>query len=79
MVMAVEPDGVRAEAIARAVPRRVAVPAPPGFKRHRGFVEMTDTGVMGDPRKASAAKGERLLEAAAARIAEELGRAELWA
>jgi creatinine amidohydrolase len=79
MVMAVEPDGVRAEAIARAVPKRVAVPAPPGFKRHRGFVEMTDTGVMGDPRKASAAKGERLLEAAAARIAEELGRAELWA
>jgi creatinine amidohydrolase len=79
MVMAVQADGVRAEAIARAVPRRAVPPAPPGFKRHRGFVEMTDTGVMGDPRKASAAKGDKLLEAAARRIAEELGRPEFWA
>jgi creatinine amidohydrolase len=39
---------------------------------------MTDTGVLGDPRRASAAKGERLFEAASARLAEELGRAELW-
>jgi creatinine amidohydrolase/Fe(II)-dependent formamide hydrolase-like protein len=34
---------------------------------------------MGDPRAASAEKGERLLEAAAARIAEEMARPELWA
>jgi creatinine amidohydrolase len=79
MVMAVQPDGVRAESIARAVPKRAVPPAPPGFKRHRGFIEMTDTGVMGDPRAASAGKGEHLLEAAAARIAEEMARPELWA
>jgi creatinine amidohydrolase len=79
MVMAVQPDGVRAENIARAVPKRAAPPAPPGFKRHRGFIEMTDTGVMGDPRAASAEKGERLLEAAASRLAEEMARPELWA
>jgi creatinine amidohydrolase len=79
MMMALRPDCVRAENIARAVPRRAIPPAPPGFKRHRGFVEMTDTGVIGDPRAASAAKGERLLEAASARLAEELARPELWA
>ncbi|WP_237216539.1 creatininase family protein [Falsiroseomonas oryziterrae] len=78
MVMAVQPDGVRAEAIARAVPKRFAPPAPPGFKRHRPFAEMTDTGVLGDPRPASAEKGERLLEAASARLADELARPELW-
>jgi creatinine amidohydrolase len=40
---------------------------------------MTDTGVLGDPRAASAEKGERLLEAASTRLAEELARPELWA
>jgi creatinine amidohydrolase len=78
MMMAIQPGCVRNEAIARAVPRRFAPPAPPGFRRSRPFAEMTDTGVLGDPRRASAAKGERLFEAASARLAEELGRAELW-
>jgi creatinine amidohydrolase len=78
MMMAERPDDVRAAHIARAVPRRFAPPAPPGFRRSRSFPEMTDTGVIGDPRKASAEKGERLLEAGSARLADELGRAELW-
>jgi creatinine amidohydrolase len=78
MMMAVQPDCVRVERIAGAVPRRFAPPAPPGFKRHRGFAELTDTGVIGDPRAASAEKGERLLEAAATRLADEMGRAALW-
>lgn len=79
MMMAVQPDCVRAEHIGRAMPKRAVPPAPPGFKRHRAFAEMTETGVLGDPRAASAEKGERLLDAAAARLAEELGRPELWA
>ncbi|WP_372624368.1 creatininase family protein [Falsiroseomonas sp.] len=79
MMMAVQADCVRPENIARAVPKRATPPAPPGFKRHRGFAEMTDTGVLGDPRAASAEKGERLLEAASTRLAEELARPELWA
>lgn len=79
MMMAVAPDCVRPERIAAALPKRFAPPAPPGFKRSRSFDTMTDTGVIGDPRSASAAKGERLLEAAATRLAEELARAELWA
>jgi creatinine amidohydrolase len=78
MMMAVQPDCVRRDNIARAVPKRAVPPAPPGFKRQRGFAEMTDTGVLGDPRTASAEKGERLLEAASTRLAEELGRPELW-
>jgi creatinine amidohydrolase len=79
MMMALQPGSVRADRIAAAVPRRFAPPAPPGFKRSRAFELMTDTGVIGDPRSASAAKGERLLEAAAARLAEELARPDLWA
>ncbi len=79
MMMALAPDCVRADRITEAVPRKFAPPAPPGFKRSRGFDQMTDTGVIGDPRSASAAKGERLLDAAAARLAEEFARPELWA
>lgn len=78
MMMAVQPDCVRAENTARAVPKRFRPSAPPGFRRQRRFSELTDTGVIGDPRAASAEKGERLLEAAAARLAEELARPELW-
>ncbi|MGX9962183.1 creatininase family protein [Roseomonas sp. F4] len=79
MMMVLAPDCVRADRIEAAVPKRGAPPAPPGFKRSRPFTEMTDTGVIGDPRTASAAKGERLLEAAATRLAEEFARPELWA
>lgn len=78
MMLAIQPGCVRQEAIGRAVPRRVVPPAPPGFRRSRPFAEMTETGVLGDPRRASASKGERLFEAAATRIAEELARPELW-
>lgn len=79
MMMAVAPGEVRHDRIAQAVPKRAVPPAPPGFKRSRPFDAMTDTGVIGDPRTASAEKGERLLEAAARRLAEELARPELWA
>jgi creatinine amidohydrolase len=79
MMMAVRPDCVRAENIARAVPKRGRATAPPGFRRQRPFTDMTDTGALGDPRAASAEKGERLLEAASTRLAEEFGRPELWA
>ena len=79
MMMAVQAESVRADRIARAVPSRFAPPAPPGFRRSRSFSEMTDTGVIGDPRSATAAKGERLIDAGSTRLAEELGRTELWA
>jgi creatinine amidohydrolase len=78
MMMAIQPGCVREADITRAVPTRFAPPAPPGFKRHRTFAEMTDTGVLGDPRAATPAKGERLFEAASTRLAAELARPELW-
>ena len=78
MMMAIQPGCVREANIARAVPTRFSPPIPPGFKRSRPFAEMTDTGVLGDPRGATVAKGEALFDAAAARLAEELARAELW-
>ncbi|MDO9502370.1 creatininase family protein [Falsiroseomonas sp.] len=78
MMLALAPDCVRMDRIEAAVPKRFAPPAPPGFKRSRPFAEMTDTGVIGDPRRASAEKGERLLEAAAKRLSEELARPEMW-
>lgn len=79
MVLALHPGCVRKQALERALPRRAVPPVPPGFKRHRGFAEMTETGVLGDPRAAGAAKGERLLEAAAARLAAALADPALWA
>jgi creatinine amidohydrolase len=79
MMMATQPDCVRTDNIARAVPKRGRVTTPPGFRRQRPFPDMTDTGALGDPRAASAEKGERLLEAASTRLAAEFGRPELWA
>jgi creatinine amidohydrolase len=46
--------------------------------RRRSFKDITPSGVVGDARSASAAKGEALLEAAAERIADELANARLW-
>jgi creatinine amidohydrolase len=79
MMLALAPDCVRMDRIEQAVPSRPFVPPPPGIKRSRAFREMTDTGVLGDPRTASREKGERLLDAAAERLAGEFGKAELWA
>lgn len=79
MMMALAPDCVRRDRIEEAVPSRPNVPSPPGLKRSRPFAEMTDTGVLGDPRPASAEKGEALLEAAARRLSDHLAQPSLWA
>ena len=46
--------------------------------RRRSFKEISPSGVVGDARAATAAKGEALLAAAAERIADELANAKLW-
>ena len=43
-----------------------------GFHRWRSFAEISPSGVVGDARRATAEKGEKLLEAAAAALAERL-------
>jgi creatinine amidohydrolase len=51
----------------------------PSLKRFRSFTELTPSGVAGDARKASAQKGEALLEAHSAGLAQRLLAGEPWA
>ncbi|MFQ5971138.1 MAG: creatininase family protein, partial [Alphaproteobacteria bacterium] len=46
--------------------------------RWRTFAERTETGVIGDPSKASPEKGEKLLAAAAEAVAGLILRDDLW-
>ena len=48
------------------------------LNRWRSFKEITPSGVIGDARRASADKGERLFEASAEALAERLARGEPW-
>jgi creatinine amidohydrolase len=48
------------------------------FHRWRSFTEITENGVIGDARRATAEKGERLLEAVAATLAERLAAPDTW-
>jgi creatinine amidohydrolase len=50
----------------------------PSLKRFHSFAELTASGVAGDARKATAAKGERLLAACAAALAARLRAGEPW-
>jgi creatinine amidohydrolase len=51
----------------------------PSLKRFHSFAELTPSGVAGDARKASAAKGEELLAACASALAARLRAGEPWA
>jgi creatinine amidohydrolase/Fe(II)-dependent formamide hydrolase-like protein len=51
---------------------------PPGAYRWRSFAARTASGALGDPTAASAEKGERLLEAAGAALAELLLDEPFW-
>lgn len=82
MMMAVRPDLVDRDRLADAVgpmaDRAGSVLNRP-LHRWRSFREMTASGVIGDARRATPEKGERLLEAAAEALASRLGRGEPWA
>ena len=75
MMLAVRPDLVATDRLAEAqgpmAPRAGAVLGA-AFHRWRSFGEVTATGVIGDARRASAEKGERLLAAAAEALAAEV-------
>ena len=81
MMMAVAPEAVREDKLAEAVgphfgdPR--AVLAPPA-QRFRSFATLTQSGVLGDARKATRQKGERLLAAATDALADLIVRGEPW-
>ena len=81
MVWHLAPDGVRQDRLAEAVgPMSTRGPGhPPGLLMRRAFSAVTASGVIGDARLASAAKGERLLAAICDAAAGVLANPALWA
>lgn len=89
MMMALEPDLVRRDLLEEAAAGPGSTPSGEvagvtspdgiGIQRFRSFAERAPgTGVRGDPRAATPAKGEALLEAAAAHLAAAMARPALW-
>lgn len=84
MMLAVAKDCVRAERLAESAGPEALTRAPMGsalggpVARWRSFKEITANGVIGDPRAATAEKGERLLDAAADLLAAELVAGRPW-
>ncbi len=80
VMLAMTPETVRPENFEEAV--RQAPPARPGrdgFSRFWAFSERAPaTGVKGDPRTATAAKGEQMLDAMAEALAAAMSDAALW-
>ncbi|MFW5832738.1 MAG: creatininase family protein [Pseudomonadota bacterium] len=81
MVLALRPDLVDTDRFAEAACPD-ARDQPEGREeasyRWVSFADKTPSGTLGDPRAASAEKGERLLELAADRVAERIGDASFW-
>ncbi len=81
MLLALAPELVDMEAVRDVVgptERELADVAGPDAHRWRSFQARTSHGVIGDPRAASAEKGERLLEAAADAVAKLVANREFW-
>jgi creatinine amidohydrolase len=80
MMMALQPELVDADRLAEAVGPHATLSS--ALARHlhvwKSFREMTPSGVFGDARRASAEKGERLLDAAARGLATALMAGEPW-
>lgn len=80
VMMAMVPDLVRTDRLEEAT-RQAPEPVPDyrGYSRFWSFAERAPaTGTRGDPRPASAAKGEKLLDMMAAALAEAMRDAQLW-
>ncbi len=80
MMMALEPDLVDTSALASLASdssRSLSGPGRASF-RWRSFTERTDNGVIGNPARASAAKGEALLEAISTCLAEMILDDATW-
>lgn len=81
MMMAAFPEAVRAPRLPEAYGPQFADPravlAPP-VQRFRSFAALTPSGVLGDARRASRDKGEKLLAAAVDALADVLVRGAPW-
>jgi creatinine amidohydrolase len=80
MVWHLFPAGVREGRLGQAHgPSSTRVPGqPPGLLMRRSFREVSESGVIGDARAASAAKGARLLDAIAEACAQVLAQPAIW-
>lgn len=82
MMLVVAPDCVRTDKMGEAhgaVGLTAATALSGPIHTWKSFATLTPSGVAGDARKATAAKGERLLEAAAQSFADRLINGEPWA
>ncbi|TAJ31179.1 creatininase family protein [Bosea sp. (in: a-proteobacteria)] len=78
MMMVLAPGCVREDKRGEAFGALEGLPGRPEVSRHRSFREMTGSGVIGDARRASPAKGRACLDACAEALAgllREMGRA----
>jgi creatinine amidohydrolase len=79
MMLAAFPDCVRTDKVPEAFgPSDISSPMQRPLLVFNPFTELTASGVMGDARRASADKGERLFEIAASLLAEKLIADEPW-
>jgi creatinine amidohydrolase len=78
MMLAVAPDLVDRSKLERAKGPSMAMSVNRPVLAWKSFAELTQSGVIGDARKASAAKGEKLLDTAARMLADMLIAGEPW-
>lgn len=69
MMMVLAPGSVREARLGEAFGAREGLPGRPTVSRHRSFREMTETGVVGDARRATLQKGQACLDACAEALA----------
>lgn len=82
MMLALHPELVdmscTVDAVGPTAPEVASVVPGGGAHRWQSFAARTSHGVIGDPRTASAEKGEKLLSAAAEAVSGLIGRTEFW-
>ena len=79
LMMALAPDLVRADKLAEAVGPSHSTPRPLGVARYRPYRSFTETGVVGDARKATQEKGQRLAIVCRDALVAVLRDGEAWA
>lgn len=78
LMMALAPDLVRTEKLAEAHGPTHSTPRPLGMARYRPYRSFTESGVVGDARRATKAKGERLAIVCRDAIVAVLKDPEAW-
>ena len=78
MMMVLAPHTVRREKLLEAHGPARSTPSPAGVARYRAFRDITPTGVIGDARRSSAVKGEKLMAACRDGIAAVLRDPQAW-